>query len=106
MTQAKDIGGIYVANLTPFDAQDKINQRAYLGHAEWLAQNGVEGIVPFGSNGEGASLTAAEKSELLKTLFAAKLPLRIIPTVAESNLPAALATVKILNDSPAAAIMV
>ena len=47
--------GVYVANVTPFLDDDRysIDHRSYGAHVRWLADHGVTGIVPFGTNGEG-----------------------------------------------------
>ena len=47
------IEGVYVANVTPFEDEDPlvVDIDAYLAHASWLAEMGVRGLVPFGTNG-------------------------------------------------------
>src|SRR4051794_18079822 len=79
--------GVYVAAVTPFrdDATRSIDLDAYVAHVEWLAARGVDGIVAFGTNGEGPSVSAQEKLEVLRALADAPVP--VIPTVAEANLP-------------------
>lgn len=100
--------GVYVANVTPFreDASFSLDLEAYVSHVEWLAEKEVRGVVPFGTNGEGPSVTAEEKLRTLEALFARDLPIEIVPTVAEGTLPETLALVEALNDYPATATMV
>jgi dihydrodipicolinate synthase/N-acetylneuraminate lyase len=100
------IAGVYVANVTPFGTNGNIDVDAYVAHVEWLAQQGVQGVVPFGTNGEGPSVTLREKLAVLEALFARQLPIQIIPTVAQGNLPESLEMVHALNGWPATAIMV
>jgi dihydrodipicolinate synthase/N-acetylneuraminate lyase len=102
------IEGVYVAAVTPFrdDATRSIDIDAYLTHVEWLAARGVTGIVAFGTNGEGPSVSTREKLEVLRALFDADLPVQIVPTVAEATLPATLEMLAALEDLPAAAVMV
>src|SRR5215217_5010260 len=59
----REIEGVYVANVTPFvdDGSLAVDEDAYLEHVSWLAEMGVRGIVPLGTNGEGPSLTLGEK---------------------------------------------
>ena len=73
---------------------------------DWLAGRGVDGIVAFGTNGEGPSVAAHEKLSLLQALFAAEPGVHIVPTVAEATLPDTLAMLAALEDLPAAAVMV
>jgi dihydrodipicolinate synthase/N-acetylneuraminate lyase len=101
-------GGVYVANVTPFgeDREFGVDREAYLAHVEWLAGRGVRGVVPFGTNGEGPSVALREKLEVLEALFERGLPLEIVPTVAQGNLPDTLEMLRRLDEYPAAAVMV
>lgn len=100
--------GVYVANVTPFkdDAGLSLDVDAYVAHVDWLSERGVDGVVPFGTNGEGPSVTAEEKLAVLERLFEREPPVEIIPTVAEGTLPETLRMIEALNDYPATAIMV
>lgn len=100
------IRGVYVANLTPFAASGGIDLAAYVAHAEWLAARGVHGIVPFGTNGEGPSVTLAEKRRVLEALFARRLGCQILPAVMQGNLPDTLELVRAASELPAAAVVV
>lgn len=65
--QRNDWGGVFAAITTPF-REDLSVDHAFLGqHITWLLDHGVQGIVPLGSLGEGATLSQAEKIELLTT---------------------------------------
>jgi 4-hydroxy-tetrahydrodipicolinate synthase len=101
-------GGVYVANVTPFreDREFGVDRGAYLAHVEWLAGRGVRGVVPFGTNGEGPSVALREKLEVLEALFERGLPLEIVPTVAQGNLPDTLEMLRWLDNYPVAAVMV
>ncbi len=57
--------GCYVATLTPFDKSDRLDLGAAKAHAEWLANNGAEGLCPAGTTGEFLYLTEAEKTALI-----------------------------------------
>jgi 4-hydroxy-tetrahydrodipicolinate synthase len=107
-TPPRTIEGVHVAAVTPFRAEPgfPIDVDAYLAHVGWLAARGVQGIVAFGTNGEGPSVAAGEKLEVLRALFAADLDIQVIPTVAEATLPDTLAMLAALEDLPAAAVMV
>ena len=57
--------GCYVATLTPFDSADGLDVGAAAAHAQWLAENGAEGLCPAGTTGEFLYLTEAEKIALI-----------------------------------------
>ena len=102
------LSGVYAANVTPFRDDDRygIDVEAYLAHVRWLAGQGVTGVIPFGTNGEGPSVTAAEKRTVLDALVPAAGSLHVVPTVAEGNLPDTLDLLAYLEDLPVQAVMV
>lgn len=104
----REIAGVYVANVTPFvdDRSFAVDDEAYLEHVSWLAEKGVRGIVPFGTNGEGPSVTLREKLRVLEELFERGLPVQVIPAVMQNNLPETLEMLRALEDYPAAAVLV
>ena len=103
-----EIGGVYVANVTPFrdDSSFAVDEEAYLDHVAWLAEMGVRGIVPFGTNGEGPSVTLGEKLRILEALFGRGLPIQVIPAVMQNNLPETVEMLCALEDYPATAVLV
>ncbi len=69
--QPQDWYGVFAAVTTPF-RQDLSVDHAFLArHVAWLVDHGVRGIAPLGSLGEGATLSPAEKVEVLITCRAA-----------------------------------
>jgi dihydrodipicolinate synthase/N-acetylneuraminate lyase len=104
----QDIEGVYVANVTPMkdDASLSVDVDSYLAHVSWLSEMGVRGVVPFGTNGEGPSVTLPEKLRVLEALFAWDLPLQVIPAVMQGNLPDTLEMVEALDQYPLTAVLV
>jgi dihydrodipicolinate synthase/N-acetylneuraminate lyase len=102
------VEGVYVANVTPFrdDVSLTVDVDSYLAHVSWLEEMGVQGIVPFGTNGEGPSVALHEKLRVLEALFAWDLSVQVIPTVMQGNLPETLEMVEALNGYPVAAVLV
>ncbi|MGY1637827.1 dihydrodipicolinate synthase family protein [Geodermatophilus sp. SYSU D00742] len=100
--------GVYVAAVTPFrdDERFTIDVDSYLAHVQWLAGHGVTGVIPFGTNGEGPSVSPREKRAVLAALLPAAGPLHVVPTVAEGNLPDTLDLLAELQDLPVRAVMV
>ncbi len=100
--------GVYAANVTPFrdDERFTIDVDAYLAHVRWLAEAGVTGVIPFGTNGEGPSVAVREKRAVLDALVPEAAQLHVVPTVAEGNLPDTLDLLAYLDDLPVRAVMV
>jgi 4-hydroxy-tetrahydrodipicolinate synthase len=64
---------------TPFHADLGIDFDRLIAHAKWLLDNGCDGLVLFGTTGEAASLTAAERKRTLDALVSAGIgPERIV----------------------------
>jgi 4-hydroxy-tetrahydrodipicolinate synthase len=59
--------GVMPAITTCFTEKYEVDHAFLADHARWLVENGCKGIVALGSLGEGATLRAAEKQEILKT---------------------------------------
>ena len=57
--------GCYVATLTPFDAMDWLDEDVVRAHAQWLIENGIQGLCPAGTTGEFLYLTGEEKRRLV-----------------------------------------
>ena len=60
------LSGVMPALITPFDANGKVDFKAYEQHLTALRAAGVTGWVPMGSTGEYSALTNAERDEVLK----------------------------------------
>ncbi len=60
--------GVYVAVITPFTHDDRVDETRLRAHVRWLLDRGVHGIVPAGSCGEYASLTDAERALVVETV--------------------------------------
>jgi len=63
--------GCYVATLTPFDAEDRLDEGAVAAHTEWLIAQGIEGLCPAGTTGEFLYLTQQEKIRIVSASVAA-----------------------------------
>ncbi len=66
---------------------------------------GVDGLVPFGTSGEGPSLSLREKRAVLDALVGAVPGTPLVPAITESSLDAALQLVQVTNDAPNAYVM-
>lgn len=80
--------GLLVPPLTPFLPDGAVDPVRFVAHAEALLDAGVDGLCPFGTTGEGTSLSAAEKEALLDALLASGVPAdRLIPGIGGPALP-------------------
>lgn len=58
--------GVYVATITPFDKEGAILWDALDEHIRFLVKSGVHGLVPCGTTGEAATLTATERRQVIE----------------------------------------
>jgi len=72
--------GVIPALTTPFDANDRIDEGLLAEHARWVVDNGCTGLVPIGSLGESATLSAAEKRRVLAVCVGA-VGDRVVPVI-------------------------
>ena len=63
--------GVYAAIVTHFDPDLKVDHDAVAAEVRRLIAEGVHGIVPNGSVGEGGSLTREERRDVVETVVAA-----------------------------------
>ena len=70
MSQMK-FAGVMPAITTPFDDDFSVDHAYLAKHVKWLADNGVAGIIPLGSLGEGNTLRFDEKVQILETCVGA-----------------------------------
>lgn len=59
--------GVLPAITTPFNSRLAVDHAFLVEHARWLVDEGSVGLVPIGSLGEAATLSAAEKRQVLET---------------------------------------
>lgn len=67
--------GVYPAAVTPLDDQGKVDHAAVARLLAWFEACGCKGAVLAGTNGEGPSLSAVEKRDLLQNAVPGKLEL-------------------------------
>ncbi len=75
-------------------------------HVAWLAAEGVAGVAPFGTNGEGPSVTREEKVAVLEALHGDDLDIDVVPVLTEGNLPDTLWLLERVNDLPVGGVLV
>lgn len=68
------ITGLWVALATPLDATGAVDHGALVRHVRFLMDRGCDGVVPFGTTGEGTSFSAPERLAAIEALLAAGIP--------------------------------
>ncbi|HRF60405.1 MAG TPA: dihydrodipicolinate synthase family protein [Fimbriimonadaceae bacterium] len=58
--------GVYPASVTPFDGKGRVDMAQMAKLLAWFEAAGCAGVVLAGTNGEGPSLSAVEKRDLLR----------------------------------------
>lgn len=65
------LAGVFAASVTPFDPHSgEIDYGWITRHLAYLRSRGCDGVVPLGTNGEGPSLSVAERKAVIETVMA------------------------------------
>ena len=99
--------GVYPAAVTPFDENGAVDHAGMARLLAWFASNGCTGAVIAGTNGEGPSLSAPEKRELIRTSvpFGERLGLEIVLGVASNSLDEAVWLCKQARDAGCSTVL-
>ena len=98
--------GLLVPQLTAFDESNKVDYIATLEHGQWLLSNGVSGLVPFGTFGEGASLSLRERMKITEYLAVISNNSLLVPAVISNSLGDIWEYLDFLKDIPVDAVMI
>lgn len=83
--------GVLTASLTPFHADLTLAHDTFAQHIEWLLTHGCDGVLLFGTTGEGLSLAVDERIDGLHFALSAELPAeRLLVGTGASALPDAV----------------
>jgi len=70
MTDTERVRGLWCATLTPLGRDGRIDTTRMTAHVRLLLGQGVDGVAPFGTTGEGSSFSVAERRSGLDALLA------------------------------------
>jgi dihydrodipicolinate synthase/N-acetylneuraminate lyase len=98
--------GVMPAMTTPFDTNLAVDHTFLAQHAAWLLGNGCTGLVALGSLGEGATLEASEKIDVLKTVVRAAGKAPVVAGIAALSTQAAIRLAKEAEQAGCSALMV
>ncbi len=82
--------GVYPAAVTPFDATGQIDSPSLAKLLAWFEASGCRGVVLAGTNGEGPSLSAVEKRDLVRMTVPLAGRLKVILGIATPSLTEAI----------------
>jgi 4-hydroxy-tetrahydrodipicolinate synthase len=88
------IEGLWCASLTPVSANGAIDNARFAAHVQWLFSQGVAGVAPFGTTGEGQSFSVDERRAGLDALLATVPAQRVLPGTGCASLPETIALTK------------
>ena len=98
--------GVIPAITTPFSENGEVDHKFLARHAQWMIENGCNGIVALGSLGEGATLTFDEKVSVLKTLVGELNEVPIIAGISSLSTAEAIALAKAAQEVGCQGLMV
>ncbi len=105
MTKEK-MSGVIAPILTPFNDDLSFAADLYLPHAQWLLQNGIHYISPFGTTGEALSLSVEERLSALDSLIDGGIdPGVLMPGTGLCNLPETIKLCRHSAEHGCAAVM-
>lgn len=88
MTGLPDTNCLCVAIATPLTPDYHPDAPRLVAHAEWLRETGADGFALFGTTGEGAELSVADRTGTLEAVIAAGMdPRRIVVSVGALAIP-------------------
>lgn len=83
----KDLRGVLTAIITPFDADGAIDFDYVRRHLRFQREAGINGVVVSGTNGEGLSLSVAERKSLTEAVVSSADGLLIVASTGCASLP-------------------
>ena len=87
----EDRFGLSAALATPFDAEGRVDLARLAAHARRCLDQGCDSLTLFGTTGEGASLSAAERTAMFDAVVGAGVaPSRLVSAVAETAVGTAI----------------
>jgi 4-hydroxy-tetrahydrodipicolinate synthase len=98
--------GVYPAAVTPFDDKGRVDMPGVARLLSWYEAAGCKGAVLAGTNGEGPSLSAVEKRDLIQGAMPLRGKLELILGIATPSLDEAVWLTRRAHEAGAAAVLV
>lgn len=106
MTSNVPLTGMIAPALTPFTSAGEVDYGIFRDQVEYLFEQGMHGVSPGGSTGEGATLDDDELGRLVSDARSIAGHHPVIAGVIRSSTKAAVRTAKVARDAGADALMV
>src|SRR5437764_7779159 len=84
------LSGGMTAIVTPFSESGELNLIALPPYLQFQEAAGIDGVVVCGTNGEGVSMSVAERKRVLEAVMGLKGPFSVIAGTGAANLPDAI----------------
>lgn len=106
MTQNSLFSGVFAASLTPIDNELRCNCKELASHSQDLINRGCQGVVLFGTTGEGPSFSVDERLDALKKVIELGVdPQKLIFGISCSSIPDAVKLAKAACDKNCLAVL-
>lgn len=89
-TSVSRLKGLLTAILTPFDLEGRLRLEIMPALLDFQRRAGIDGVVVCGTNGEGTSLSVAERKETLETVLAHRGEMSVVAATGAASLTDAL----------------
>ncbi|MFQ3677559.1 MAG: dihydrodipicolinate synthase family protein [Fimbriimonadaceae bacterium] len=97
--------GVYPASVTPFDPKGRVDRAAVARLLAFFESEGCRGAVLAGTNGEGPSLSAVEKRDLIQSSLSLRGKLDLVLGIATPSIEEAVWLAKQAVDAKAVLVM-
>jgi 4-hydroxy-tetrahydrodipicolinate synthase len=101
-----EIHGIFAAAVTPFDAHGVFQPAWQADHFAWLREQGIDGVLVAGTNGEGPSLSAEERRAVIDAAVQHRGGLQLIAGTGTPSLSETIALSRYALDAGVDAVLV
>ncbi len=101
-----ELQGLFVAAVTPFDERGQFQREWQAAHFQWLQEQGVDGVLVAGTNGEGPSLSAPERRAVIDSAMANRGSMQLIAGTGTPSLTETIALSRYALEAGADAVLV
>lgn len=98
--------GLFVAAVTPFDTQGTLQPDWQAAHFRWLEEQGIDGVLVGGTNGEGPSLSADERCAVIDRAVQHRGSMQLIAATGTPSLQETIALSRYALDQGVDAVLV
>jgi 4-hydroxy-tetrahydrodipicolinate synthase len=101
-----ELQGLFVAAVTPFDERGQFQREWQAAHFQWLQEQGVDGVLVAGTNGEGPSLSAPERRAVIDSAVANRGSMQLIAGTGTPSVTETIALSRYALEAGADAVLV